>query len=75
MLNMVCKISKEKYFLKRILVFEFKKTYKYFQNEALDNPSNPNRKSEFDISVKNIIKILGIQNQIRIEPMKLGFTT
>ena len=72
---MVCKISKEKYFLKRELIFEFKKTDEFSQNEALDNPSNPNRKSEFDISEKNINTILGIQNQIRIEPMKLGFTT
>ena len=72
---MVCKISKEKYFLKRELVFEFWKTYKYSQNESLDNPSNPNRKSESYISEKNINKILGIQNQVRIEPMKLGFTT
>ena len=59
---MVCKISKEKYFLKRELVFEFWKTYKYSQNESLDNPSNPNRKSESYISEKNINKILGIQN-------------
>ena len=72
---MVCIISKEKYFLKRELVFEFWKTYKYSQNESLDNPSNSNRKSESYISEKNINKILGIQNQVRIEPMKLGFTT
>ena len=75
MLNMVCKISKEKYFLKRELIFEFKKTYKYSQNESLDNPSNANRKYESYISEKNTNKILGIQNQVRIEPMKLGFTT
>ena len=52
MLNMVWEISKERYFLKRELIFEFKKTYKYSQNEALDNPSNPNKESEFDTSEK-----------------------